>query len=261
VFKTVLLLLTPVLLGAAPASAPSMPRIHAHNDYLHPRPLLDALGAGARSVEADIYLVNGALLVAHKPSQVDAKRSLQSLYLDPLRKRIAEHKGSVYGDGETLVLLIDIKADPTDVYPALRTVLQQYADLLTHYTPRKKDGPITVILTGMQPARKIFAEETDRLVASDGSLQDLVSNPSPDLVPWISREWQKSFQWNGSGAMPEDERAKLSEIVQQAHEQHRTVRFWGGPDNDNTWRVLQSAGVDWINTDHLSEASEFLKDN
>lgn len=258
-FKTILFLLTPVLLGAAPATAPSAPRIHAHNDYLHRRPLLDALDAGARSVEADVYLVNGTLLVAHNPLQFDPSRSLRSLYLDPLRKRIAEHNGSVYGDGEALILLIDIKADPMDVYPALRAVLQQYADLLTHYTPQKKDGPITVMLTGMQPARKTIAEETDRVVASDGSLQDLISNPPPGLVPWISREWQKSFQWDGSGAMPEDERAKLAQIVQQAHEQHRTVRFWGGPDNANTWRALQCAGVDWINTDHLSEASEFLK--
>src|SRR5438045_1633617 len=171
----ILLLLSPLLLGTAPATAPSVPRIHAHNDYLHRRPLLDALDAGARSVEADIYLVNGALLVAHKPLQVNSQRSLQSLYLDPLRKRISEHNGSVYGDGETLVLLIDIKSDPADVYPVLRAMLQQYADLLTHYTPQKKSGPITVILTGMQPARKTLSDEPDRLAASDGSLQDLTT--------------------------------------------------------------------------------------
>lgn len=258
-FKTMLLLLSPLLLAAAPATAPSAPRIHAHNDYLHRRPLLDALDAGARSVEADIFLVNDALLVAHKPEQVNRQRSLQSLYLDPLRKRISEHNGSVYGDGETVILLVDIKADPTEVYPALRAVLPQYADLLTHYAPQKKSGPITVILTGMQPARKTLMDEPDRVVASDGSLQDLVTDPPADLVPWISGEWEKSFQWNGIGAMPEEERAKLDAIVRQAHEQHRTVRFWGGPDNENVWRTLRSAGVDWINTDLLNEVKEFLK--
>ena len=34
---------------------------HAHNDYLHPRPLLDALDQGFCSVEADIFLVDGKL--------------------------------------------------------------------------------------------------------------------------------------------------------------------------------------------------------
>jgi hypothetical protein len=38
---------------------------HAHNDYEHARPLLDALDRGYGSVEADIYLVDGALIVAH----------------------------------------------------------------------------------------------------------------------------------------------------------------------------------------------------
>ena len=36
---------------------------HAHDDYEHTRPLLDALDHGFCSVEADIYLVDGKLLV------------------------------------------------------------------------------------------------------------------------------------------------------------------------------------------------------
>ncbi|MEC4021166.1 hypothetical protein QMK28_34095, partial [Streptomyces sp. H27-D2] len=31
-------------------------RAHAHNDFVHPRPLLDALSHGFASVEADIWL-------------------------------------------------------------------------------------------------------------------------------------------------------------------------------------------------------------
>ena len=45
---------------------------HAHNDYEHARPLLDALDCGFGSVEADIYLVDGALLVAHARDSVHA---------------------------------------------------------------------------------------------------------------------------------------------------------------------------------------------
>ena len=32
---------------------------HAHNDYYHKRPLLDALSHGFCSVEADVFLKNG----------------------------------------------------------------------------------------------------------------------------------------------------------------------------------------------------------
>lgn len=38
-----------------------LPRAHAHNDYEHARPLLDALDHGFTSVEADVWLVDGEL--------------------------------------------------------------------------------------------------------------------------------------------------------------------------------------------------------
>src|SRR5882762_4628435 len=75
------------------ATAQPTPLIHAHahNDYEHTRPLLDALDHGFCSVEADIYLVDGKLLVAHDRSKVKAERTLQSLYLDPLRERVRKN--------------------------------------------------------------------------------------------------------------------------------------------------------------------------
>src|SRR5262249_28110050 len=60
---------------------------HAHNDYEHKRPLFDALECRFCSVEADVWLVDGKLLVAHDRNQVKPERTLQSLYLDPLRER------------------------------------------------------------------------------------------------------------------------------------------------------------------------------
>ena len=55
--------------AAAPDAAVVMgephPAAHAHNDYEHDRPLLDALEHGFTSVEADVWLVDGELRVAH----------------------------------------------------------------------------------------------------------------------------------------------------------------------------------------------------
>ena len=65
-----------------------LPRAHAHNDYQHERPLLDALDHGFGSIEADIHLINGNLLVAHNRDEAQPDRTLQGLYLDPLRQRI-----------------------------------------------------------------------------------------------------------------------------------------------------------------------------
>src|ERR1041384_749948 len=94
-------------------------RAHAHNDYEHTRPLLDALDRGFGSVEADIYLVNGALLVAHERDSVRADRTLEALYLAPLRAWTAAHGGRVYGDRPPLTLLIDVKSQADSTWAAL----------------------------------------------------------------------------------------------------------------------------------------------
>src|SRR5882672_7559979 len=75
-----------LMVGAAEPKLPALlPHAHAHNDYEHTRPLLDALERGFCSVEADVWLVNGQLLVAHDLKDGKAERTLRALYLDPLR--------------------------------------------------------------------------------------------------------------------------------------------------------------------------------
>src|ERR1700722_5932498 len=66
---------------------------HAHNDYLHQHPLFDALANGFCSVEADIYLTNGELRVAHILAATKPGHTLQSLYLAPLRVRVKQNVG------------------------------------------------------------------------------------------------------------------------------------------------------------------------
>ena len=104
---------------------------HAHNDYEHKRPLFDALECGFCSVEADVWLVEGRLLVAHDRNQVKPERTLQSLYLDPLRERARRNGGRVYPNGPDVILLVDVKSDAGQTYSALREVLKNYADILT----------------------------------------------------------------------------------------------------------------------------------
>src|SRR5688572_5057751 len=88
----------------------ALPNAHAHNDYEHTRPLLDALSHGFTSVEADVYLVDGKLVVAHDREDVRPERTLERLYLDPLHQ-FAAGKKSIFERGGTLTLLIDFKSE------------------------------------------------------------------------------------------------------------------------------------------------------
>src|SRR5689334_4607279 len=91
-------------------------RAHAHNDYEHKRPLFDALDHGFCSVEADVYLIDGKLLVAHDRKDVKPDRTLEALYLDPLRERARANGGRVYPGGPTVFLLVDVKSGAEETY-------------------------------------------------------------------------------------------------------------------------------------------------
>jgi hypothetical protein len=245
---------------AEPEPLPPITHVHAHNDYEHTHPLFDALSHGITSVEADIHLVNGQLLVAHDLKQVQPTRTLQSLYLDPLRARTEKFGGHIYPNGDpTFYLLIDFKSDPNLMYPVLRKVLEQYADLLTTFSSDKVERKaITVVLTGNRP-RQLLRQEPVRLAALDAIWGDLATPQPKNLYLWMSEDWKQYFQWNGDGAFPPEEKARLLDMVKKSHRQHLLVRFWDAPDTPRFWKELRRDGVDLLNADDLPGVEKFLR--
>ena len=65
-----------MLLIATGYQLTAQPRIHAHNDYQQALPLTNALRNNVFSIEADVYLRNGQLVVAHTAKDVAAAPSL-----------------------------------------------------------------------------------------------------------------------------------------------------------------------------------------
>jgi hypothetical protein len=248
--------------GTAAAPVEPQPRAHAHNDYEHTRPLLDALEQGFCSVEADVWLVDGELRVAHDVERTKPGRTLSALYLEPLRQRVEANRGSVFPNGPPFTLLIDVKSDGTNTYRAVRDTLKGYEKLLTRFQPeRTTTNAITVIISGNR-ARGLMGSERERLAGYDGRLEDLDAPDSAQLIPLISDNWALHFRWRGrkeDGPLPADERQKLSQWVGRAHAQQRKVRFWGAPSTEAAWLELYRAGVDLINTDDLAGLSEFLR--
>jgi hypothetical protein len=231
---------------------------HAHNDYEHTRPLFDALAQGFCSVEADIYLVDGQLLVAHNRPDVKPERTLEKLYLDPLRARAKANNGQIYPGGPPFWLLIDVKTEAKSTYAALHPVLERYADILSMTTDGRFDRrAVTVVISG-NTARDAIKAQHRRYAAIDGRPPDLDTDAPAHLVPWVSESWIKIFTWNGEGAMPAAEKDALRGFVGKAHNQGRLVRFWATPEKSAVWQELHAAGVDLINTDKLADLRKFL---
>ena len=108
---------------------------HAHNDYSHDRPLYDALDCGFNSVEADVFLVEDDLYVAHDRRDITPDRTLRGLYLDPLRERIKHNSGRVFRNGPQFILLIDLKTSAVETYRTLDKMLAEYRDIFTSFGP------------------------------------------------------------------------------------------------------------------------------
>ena len=122
--------------------------------------------------------MDGKLLVAHDRDKARPERTLQALYLDPLRERARKNGGRVYRNGPSVTLLIDVKSDAEKAYAALRGLLKDYADVLTEFDGEQvKTNAITVVISGNR-ARQIMAAEKVRYAAYDGRLED-IDMPDP----------------------------------------------------------------------------------
>ena len=252
-------------LAALPAGlagqADVLPRAHAHNDYLHARPLLDALEHGFNSVEVDVHLVEGELLVAHDPDEVVRGRTLEALYLEPLRARARRNGGSVHAGAPPLLLLVDLKTEAEATYARLSEVLRGYADVLTIVAGEAVlPGAVTVVLSGERPRETLLAAPI-RFAAYDGRLADLEGAGAElpvSFMPLVSQSWSAVSKWDGKGDEPPELRTTLRRWADLAHSQGRRLRFWGSPDEPAVWKALLESGVDLINTDDLPGLRSFL---
>ncbi|MBJ44259.1 MAG: hypothetical protein CMJ80_13470 [Planctomycetaceae bacterium] len=247
-------------LGAFARSEPVQPQqnAHAHNDYLHAHPLQDALDHGFCSVEADVYVVGGDLLVAHDWVGLQPDKTLRNLYLAPLYRRIQRNSGHVYKQPAQFTLLIDFKSNAAKTYPVLAAQLAEYKSMLVRYVDgRRVDGPVEIIISGNRPTQIVQNQRT-RFVSIHGRLANL-EDPPNDWMPLVSDNWTKFFAWRGEGPISQEERRKLREYVRRAHKFDRRIRFWKTPDTVTAWQELVDANVDLINTDNLTGLSDYLK--
>ncbi len=237
---------------------------HAHNDYNHKRPLLDALDCNFKSIEADVFSIDDSLFVAHDFNKIKPGRTLRDLYLNPLKNIINKNKGSVYGDSKDIILLVDIKDDGLRTYKVLHQILEEYKELLSSYdSGTKSSGAVTVIVSGNRP-KEYMKNQDIRYAGYDGRIPDLDSGTASSLMPLVSDNWNNYFSWKGKGEMPAEEKEKLHMFANKARKNGYLLRFWANPDRPGperiaVWNELKKAQVDLIGTDDLKGLESVLK--
>jgi len=247
--------------ATAEAATPLLPA-YAHNDYENHPPLYAALAFGYRGVEADYYVVDGALLVAHDREDVVPGRTLERLYLEPLREIVAR-QGSVYGDGEVFLLNLESKASGPETYAALHRLLARYADILTvvrdgAVTP----GPIQVVLVGWFPPLAELAAQPVRYCAVQSHFRDLPADHArwpAHLLKLITVRYGDEFARWGNGARPDGFAAKLAAIrAARDAVPGRWLRVFAMPHRPRVYAALLDGGVDLLGTKNLARTRDIL---
>jgi hypothetical protein len=224
---------------------------HSHNDYEQPVPLYTAYYSGFGSIEADIFLRNDSLLVAHTVKDLDKGRTLEDLYLKPLQAFIDNHKGYVYADTtRNLQLMIDIKTEAVSTLNKLVALLQKYPSLI-------RSSSLRIVISGNRPDASTFTTWPS-WIWFDGVLGVSYSKEALSRIAMLSDDMKKYTKWNGNNKIPANDWNNLKNAVEHAHQLQKTVRFWGGPDFMDAWQQLIELKVDYINTDSIKALSAYL---
>lgn len=225
---------------------------HSHNDYEQAFPFWNAWKQGFGSIEVDVFLHNGKLIVAHEKSQLNRGWTIDSLYLQPLLHCINTNKGFVYADTtRTLQLLVDIKTDAAATLAKLVEKINTYPELTG-------TSSLQIVITGNKPVASDFSSWPVWL-KFDGNLQTNYNTAELNRIGLFSDNFAKYSGWNGKGRLPEKELQTIKQLISKAHQLNKKIRFWNAPDIINSWYSFIDFEIDFINTDHIEGISTFLK--
>lgn len=257
---------------ASPTSVPEYPfpnlqqvtplyQAHAHNDYEHTVPLLEALSCGFTSIEVDIYLRNNELYVSHLPPiLLEKDKTLSTLYLEPLYCYFQEHHRIFPpASSRPLILMIDIKSNAEATYKCLKEILLPFQELFSYWEQGVEcSSAVKIILSGNRPIEKVKSE-AKRMVQLDGRIEDIDQHYPAHLMPIISDQYTKFFKTYTFRKTPPARKVKiLQKVSQRIHQQGKTLRLWGSPEQEKIWELLLNNGVDFINSDELTKLSSFF---
>ncbi len=225
--------------------------IFAHNDYAKPNPFYHAYALEVDYIEADVFLKRGKLLVAHTRLEINDARSLDSLYLRPIKTMIIKNNGAVYASGKKLTLMIDLKTEGDATLKVLVNRLQDYPELINSKN-------FVMAVSGNMPEPSTWKNYPD-FIHFDGRPGTQYNQEQLARVELISDSFRNYSHWDGKGKIPEADQSKILSVIKNAHALGKPVRFWAIPDNTIGWTTLNGLLVDILNTDHIAEATAFMK--
>lgn len=245
----VLLAIIIISLQASAQSGYTVQNAHSHNDYMQAAPFSHAYNAGFGAIEADIFLSNGHLLVAHELKKINPRITLKGQYLDPIKDALKKDTS------RRLTLLIDIKEDYWYEMPVL---LEELKPLRKYCKTDKKDGRLLILISGNRPPPTEFTNYPD-YIFFDEDLKHTYTPEQLKKIGQVSLQYSLYSKWKGVGVIPAKDEQRIKHVIDSVHTLGKPIRFWDAPDNKTGWSSLMKLNADVIGTDLIDELSAYLK--
>jgi len=225
--------------------------VFAHNDYAQKNPFHTAYALGVGYIEADVFLKDGALMVAHEPKEIEESRTLAKLYLDPMLKNVKKNKGFAYRDSrQKLTIMIDLKTEGISTLNEIVRQLKKYPQLISCPT-------LQFMISGNVPDPGLWQDYPD-FIYFDGRPSIAYTREQLNRISMISTGFRQYSGWDGISELRSDDRDAMLKLVEDAHRKGKIFRFWATPDIPEAWKVLMELNMDVIVTDRVEDLIDFL---
>ncbi len=229
---------------------------HSHNDYEQTKPFYLAYNAHFGSIEADIWAVDGELFIAHARNKITPSWTIDQLYIQPIVELFKKNKGQAWNDSKaTFQLLIDLKTGVEPTLSLLAEKLKKYPEV---FDPSVNKNAVRVTITGNRPDPLKFGLYPG-FIFFDGNISLKYEVEQLKRIGIYSENLRNYTSWKGIEAIPAKDEARLKGIIDSVHSIGKRIRFWNAPDTPQAWVKLINLKVDYLNTDHIPELSDFLK--
>lgn len=253
--RHLLLALALTCCGAAAAQSPVL--IHSHNDYAQRVPFYQAYAQQVSSIEADVFLHDGQLLVGHDVEDLRADMTFEALYVEPIVTLFARNGGRAFRDSDqTLQLMVELKSETDPTLRAVAALLGRWPEV---FDPEVNPAAVRVAVTGRVPAPETF-DRYPRFLGFDGAWDADYTPEQLERIALISTNFRDFSQWNGKGTIIPAEKERLEQVIDRAHEQGKPVRFWNAPEGTTVYYTFYDMGIDYINTDNPEVCAAFFAD-
>ena len=247
-------LLLSTVCAAAQTAVYTTANAHAHNDYQHGYPLTSAYSNKYGSIEADIFLSDTELLVAHTERDISNNVRLEDVYIIPLLQYIQSNKGYVYEDtAQTLIMMFDVKSEAV---PTLKSLIK----LLSKYPEITQCKSLKILVSGNRPKPSTYVSYPS-YIWFDGLLSLNYKTEELSRIAILSDNFINYTNWKGNGNPPRKSWEALQSAVSKGHALGKKVRLWNTPDFIEGWQKVCELGVDYIDTYSIKSFAEFLKQN